>query len=205
MMARSPVWTQPLLVDGRRGRDRVAPVLAELRGRPEAELAVRRDAHLDAGTRPPDRVQRLVVVGVERRGETHAARLGRRVADRVRSTEPRTRLAHQRRRRHRATDDQRLHARQVELVEQRRPQQQRDLRRDAADGRHAMRRRRLAARRRRASAPARRCGSPVRRYQGSFVITPMWANCVDASSGPPPPHSPALGPRSMSVIAASSR
>ena len=45
----------------------------------------------------------------------------------------------------------------------------------------------------------------VRRYHGSFVITPMWGNCVDASSGPPPPHSTAAGPRSMAVIAASSR
>ena len=89
---------QPAVAQRRGGGLRVVPVAAHHAARPQADLAdlaggdrpvvLVRGAELDAGRGPADRVERLVVVGVERGAGADAARLGRRVADRVGGAEP---------------------------------------------------------------------------------------------------------------------
>ena len=80
----------------------------------------------------------LVVLGVVERGAEPDAGLGARVARRERGAEARRAPRAQRGRGRAAADDDGPHARQVEGVEVGIPQHQRELRRDAGDGRHPL-------------------------------------------------------------------
>ena len=75
------------------------------------------DLHLDLAARPPHRVERLVVVGVEGGAGADAARLGRRVADRVVGAEAPAGLFDERGRRRAAADHELADRREVALVE----------------------------------------------------------------------------------------
>ena len=147
---------------------------------------------------PADRVQRLVVVGVERGAGADAARLGRRVADRVVGAEAAAGLLDQRRRRGAAADhDVWRTADRSGSSKSGVAQQQRDLGGHAAEHRRHALARRGRARRRPASGRAGGSVDPSRRYQGSLVVKPMWANWVPASIGGPARRRPTRSPTSM--------
>ena len=137
---------EPAVDERLRRARRVVPVARHhgRRGEPEfADLAIGQrsavliaDVGLDPRARSADRVQRLVVVGVEGGADPDTAALGRAVANRVRGAEDPTGLLNERRRRGGPTGDDRLHVIEVVLGDVGQVEQEGDLRRDAGDGRH---------------------------------------------------------------------
>ena len=195
-----------------RGRVGIVPVAAQLRRRPQADLAdlTRRhgrsvgiaDLDLHAGPRSSDGEQRLVVAGVERRRGADAAGLGRRVADRVRGADPRSAP---RARARAATSAPPI---TIVLTADRSKSSKSGSRSSSAScgATPPMLGMRLSAIRRSTSCARQRSITctvlAVRRYHGSLVMNPTWASCVPDSIGAPPPQRP---PVSASVTAASSR